>query len=157
MKVAHLEGERFHCVVVGPVIPSIAAQVDVPGRGQQRSEALYHTEGKLVAALGWWRGWRGEGEGREEEHLGGAGRTAGRAPGRMRGQQVEGGEGQPGVCGRGGRSAMIVVIMIVQHQSFACWDFPFRLHAVKASTGACHILVCPRSFTTDSPGPYGNF
>lgn len=41
---AHLEGQRFDCIVLGPVIPSIAAQVEVPGGGQQRLEALYNTQ-----------------------------------------------------------------------------------------------------------------
>ncbi len=43
-RVAYLEGQRLHCIVVGPVIPSIPTQVDVPGRGQQSPEPLQHTK-----------------------------------------------------------------------------------------------------------------
>ena len=38
---AHLERQRLNCIVLGPVIASIAPQVDVPRGRQQCPEALH--------------------------------------------------------------------------------------------------------------------
>ena len=43
-RVAYLERQRLHCVVLSPVIPSVLTQIDVPGGGQQSPEPLQHTK-----------------------------------------------------------------------------------------------------------------
>ncbi len=42
-RVVYLEGQRLHCVVLGPVSPSVPTQIDVPRRRQQCPEPLQHT------------------------------------------------------------------------------------------------------------------